>query len=359
MNKLLKKIYNKDNLIYLFMFIYILFIFLFCNISHSYNYIKGYQILQNKNEISSYVTKKQHGPIDYAKNKNANYKTNKISIVYDKNSNVGYINKNHNVKLIKNLKKDKRLISYANTDHSSMAKLFCEINNKSYNIINICEINKSDIYKYKLKKIYLTFDDGPSPITNKVLDVLNKNNVKATFFFNASNSKSDAKVLKRIVNEGHLLGLHTYSHDYKKIYKSATSFIKDLERNRKNFKKITGYNCKIFRFPGGTNNTVAFAYGGKNIIKKSIKLSKKYGYDYVDWNAFPDDTSSYVSYKKYNIVLKQAKWNDEVVVLIHVFDRNKGLPKGLNNIIKDLKKQGYTFDTVDNLSKEIKFNPAN
>lgn len=357
MKKLILKLTEKNNLIYFFTLIYIIFIICICNISYSNNYNKGYEILQNKNVISL-QNETNFSPINYKKNQNSNFTVTKESIITNYNNKcIGFIDLNTKVKII-NKYKDKQIITYANTKKISMSNTFCKINNLPINILNIGSIDKRNIKEIKLKKIYLTFDDGPTQMTKNVLEVLDKNNVKATFFFNGAKSKDEEKILKDIVNSGNLLALHTYSHDYKKIYKSPKSFINDLEKNRKTFKQITGYDCKIFRFPGGTNNTVSFSYGGKKVIKNIIKLSKKYGYDYVDWNAFPNDTNKKVTSKQYNIIIKQAKGNDETVVLIHVFDRNKNLPKGLDNVIKKLKKQGYTFDTVDNLSSEIKFTPA-
>ena len=358
MKNLLIKLTKKNNLIYFFIIIYVLFILWILNISYSNNYNKVCKILQNKNEITS-ISKSSSNPINYERNKNANYIIVKESILTnERNECIGFIDKGNKIKIIKS-NNDKKIIAFANTKRISLSKTFYKIKKLPFHILTIGSINSDSIQKIKLKKFYLTFDDGPTQMTKEVLEVLEKNDVKATFFFNAAKGKEDEKIIKEIVNDGHLLALHTYSHDYKKIYKNPKAFIKDLEKNRKNFKNITGYDCRIFRFPGGTNNTVSFSYGGKKVIKNTIKLTEKYGYDYVDWNAFPNDTISKVSTKQYNIIIKQAKWNEETVVLIHVFDRNKSLPNGLDNVIKQLKKQGYTFDTVDNLSTEIKFSPAN
>lgn len=357
MNEDINTSMNK-NLTILFSLIYILMLLVTLNISPVNNYSKANENIQNKNEntlVSSDDTKE---PIKYSKNKEDNALTKTVCKVYDSRGKLaGYIDDNKKIKIIKT-KGNKDIISYANTNKFSVSELLSSMTNINNDLFTIGEVNKNDIKSRKLKKIYLTFDDGPTQMTYKVLKVLKKNNIKATFFFNGAKDNDGKKVIKEIVKEGHLLALHTYSHDYKKVYKSPKAFLKDLEKNRINFLKATGYDCRIFRFPGGTNNTISFSYGGKKVIKKAIKLTKAHGYDYVDWNAFPDDVDAKMPKKQYNRIIKQAKWNDEVVVLMHVFDRNTALPKGLDHVIKTLKKQGYTFDTVDNLNRPVKFAPA-
>lgn len=348
----------QKNLTILFSLIYILMLLVTLNISPVNNYNKAYENIQSKNENTFISSKNIKGPIKYSKNKEDNAITKTVCNIYDSKGELSrYIDNNEKIKIIKP-KGNKDIISYANTNKFSISELLSSMTNKNKDLFTIGEVNKSDIKSRKLKKIYLTFDDGPTQITYKVLKVLKKNNIKATFFFNGAKNNKGKKVVNEIVKEGHLLALHTYSHDYKKVYKSPKAFLKDLEKNRINFLKATGYDCRIFRFPGGTNNTVSFSYGGKKVIRKAIKLTKSHGYDYVDWNSFPDDVGAKMPKKQYNRIIKQAKWNDESVVLMHVFDRNTALPKGLDHVIKTLKKQGYTFDTVDNLNTPVKFAPA-
>ena len=104
------------------------------------------------------------------------------------------------------------------------------------------------------KVCYLTFDDGPSDNTLKILDILKRANAKASFFV-IGTSKLD--YIKRIHNEGHTVALHANNHDYSKIYKSEEAYFKDLNAIAAKVKKITGVDSKIIRFPGGSSNTIS------------------------------------------------------------------------------------------------------
>ena len=104
----------------------------------------------------------------------------------------------------------------------------------------------------KIKTVYLTFDDGPSAHTDQILEILKKNNIKATFFvIGIGKNYND---YKKIIDHGHVLGLHTYSHEYKEVYANEESFFKDLYKIRDAVKSTTGLDVKITRFPGGSSN---------------------------------------------------------------------------------------------------------
>lgn len=107
------------------------------------------------------------------------------------------------------------------------------------------------------QKVYLTFDDGPSIYTNEILDILAQYNVKATFFVVGKEGEASEAVLRRIVDEGHALGMHSYSHKYAELYESEESFIADFEKQRAYLEDVTGQTCKFYRFPGGSSNTVS------------------------------------------------------------------------------------------------------
>ncbi len=107
------------------------------------------------------------------------------------------------------------------------------------------------------QKVYLTFDDGPSVYTNEILDILAQYDVKATFFVVGKEDEASKEVLRRIVEEGHTLGMHSYSHKYAELYESEESFIADFEKQRAYLKDVTGQTCMFYRFPGGSSNTVS------------------------------------------------------------------------------------------------------
>jgi len=117
---------------------------------------------------------------------------------------------------------------------------------------------KSDFtYVNKNQKIiYLTFDDGPSILTDKVLDILKENNVHATFFVIGNQIKGYEEVLKRSYSEGHAIGLHTYTHKFRSIYRSQSEFIKEMYDSRDEISKVIGISPNIIRFPGGSRNRI-------------------------------------------------------------------------------------------------------
>lgn len=107
------------------------------------------------------------------------------------------------------------------------------------------------------RKVYLTFDDGPGANTNEILDILAQYDVKATFFVVGKEDEASKEMIKRIVEEGHSLGMHSYSHKYAELYASEESFQADFERQRAFLEELTGKSCTIYRFPGGSSNTVS------------------------------------------------------------------------------------------------------
>ena len=114
-----------------------------------------------------------------------------------------------------------------------------------------------------VKKVYLTFDDGPSKVTSKILDILKENNIKATFFIVHALEDSDIFLIKRAFNEGHSIGNHTYDHDFDKVYETETMFWSNFTKQQDYIKSITGESPKIFRFPGGSHSTLVRNKHGK------------------------------------------------------------------------------------------------
>lgn len=135
-------------------------------------------------------------------------------------------------------------------------------------------------------KAYLTFDDGPSKNTPKILDILDKYNVKATFF--VIYSKDYTSTYKEIVERGHTLALHSYTHEYSKIYKSQTAYFDDLDKLNEYVNGLTGVSPKIIRFPGGSSNTVSRKYCS-GIMTTLTKEVENRGYKYFDWNVDSGD----------------------------------------------------------------------
>ncbi len=197
----------------------------------------------------------------------------------------------------------------------------------------------------KVKIAYLTFDDGPYDLTDKFLDVLKKNDVRATFF--TLGKRDYIKTYKRILNEDHVLANHTYYHNiWKGLYKSTNNFISQVKQLEKLIYDNTGYKTTLVRFPGGVNTA------GK--LKNSIinELHKN-GYKYVEWTCITGDGSDeqlrqHDTWYWYNKTCK----GDIMVILMH--DYNYSTYTILDKVIKDLRSKGYILLPLTNKSMMAK-----
>ena len=199
---------------------------------------------------------------------------------------------------------------------------------------------------------YLTFDDGPSSITNSVLDILKKYNVKATFFVINSGSYNKA-TLQREVNEGHTIGLHAYDHNYAIAYKDDNSYLDGIDKLRAKVKADTGFDSHYIRFPGGSSNTISKRYS-KGIMSRITKTAKQRGYKYYDWNVDDDDAGrARTADDCYNNVVRELRPNRSNIVLMHDFGTNKKILEALPRIIEYCQKNGYTMLPIDDNTPEI------
>ena len=191
--------------------------------------------------------------------------------------------------------------------------------------------------------IYLTFDDGPGPYTARLLDVLKKHNVKATFFVT---SAGDDALIKREHDEGHTVALHTYSHDYAYVYSSVNNFFADLYEIQARVKNITGETTTLIRFPGGSSNLISARYdGGSHIMSVLAAETAARGFTYFDWNVSSGDAGGASSAEEvYQNVIGALK-PDTSVVLQH--DIKDFSVDAVERIIDYGKKNGYTFKNLD------------
>lgn len=138
-----------------------------------------------------------------------------------------------------------------------------------------------------LHRVYLTFDDGPSANTDEILDILAEYDVKATFFVVGKEDEHSREMLQRIVDEGHTLGMHSYSHKYAELYASEEAFTEDLEKLRSYLYDVTGVESVFYRFPGGSSNTVSS-------VDMSVlaEILEEQGITYFDWNIASGDAGS-------------------------------------------------------------------
>lgn len=204
--------------------------------------------------------------------------------------------------------------------------------------------------KKNIGTIYLTFDDGPSNNTSKILDILKQEDIKATFFLVNFNSSYNP-VVKRIYDEGHSIGIHSYTHNYKLIYSSVSAYFDDLNKMNDKIKTITGSDTKLLRFPGGSSNTISSF--NKGIMTTLVKEVTNAGYHYFDWNVDSSDAwSARNSNDVYNNVINNLKKGTNIV-LMHDLSSNEKTINILEKIIKDAKEKGYIFENITMNTKEI------
>lgn len=187
--------------------------------------------------------------------------------------------------------------------------------------------------------VYLTFDDGPSEHTARLLDVLKKYDVKATFFVIGRDMD---ELIKREYDEGHSIGLHTFSHNYAYIYRNQNVFFEDLTAIQNKVRDITGHTSMLMRFPGGSSNTVSALYdGGTRIMSRLVTEVEARGFRYFDWNISSGDAGgASTSDEVYNNVtsrLGPGEW----IVLQH--DTQGFSVDAVERIIQFGKKNGYQF----------------
>jgi peptidoglycan/xylan/chitin deacetylase (PgdA/CDA1 family) len=192
--------------------------------------------------------------------------------------------------------------------------------------------------------IYITFDDGPSINTPDILNYLDKWKVPATFFVVPYDSESSKNLLNRMLNAGHAIGIHSFSHDYNKIYESVESYLEDFKLAYDLVYKQTGYKPFLFRFPGGSRNNY-----NKNIYKDIIDEMTRRGFVYFDWNVDSEDALGADWTEMYFGVQKQVANNDTSIVLFHDGPSNKNTVNVMDDILKALveNEKRYTFSVIN------------
>lgn len=201
---------------------------------------------------------------------------------------------------------------------------------------------KAEELKANCKRAYLTFDDTVSDVTVQMLDTLQQYQVPATFFVTG---KGDPAILQRMQAEGHAIGNHTTSHDYKKLYSSSAGFWADFNEQQEYLNSVLGYYPTLMRFPGGSNNTVSYKYGGKWMMNQLAKEVTNAGYTYFDWNVSPEDATSkpLAASTIAQRVLSQAQGKKDIIVLMHHSAPRSTSAQALPAIIEGLQAQGFVF----------------
>lgn len=205
----------------------------------------------------------------------------------------------------------------------------------------------------KEKTIYLTFDDGPSENTVDILNILDKYDIKATFFMCGGESERTKELMKMIADKGHTIGIHSISHDYDKVYASTQSFLEDMNATYNSIYEATGVKPQIMRFPGGSINNY-----NRLVYPQIIAEVTRRGFVYYDWNVSGEDATTHATWTSiYNNVLNGINENTSgrAIVLLHDSADKQLTVTTVEDIIKALLADGYSFEALDNTVKPITF----
>lgn len=201
----------------------------------------------------------------------------------------------------------------------------------------------------KEKTAYLTFDDGPTRYTDDILAVLEKHNVKATFFVVGKDTEEDRARMRRIVDAGHEIAVHSYSHVYTKIYHSADNYLDDFYRIYQLILDTTGTASTIFRFPGGSINSY-----NRLVYQEVIAEMTRRGFTYYDWNVSAGDAAPNVNAKqiKTNILDNFERFTCPII-LMH--DGYTDTLHALDDIITGIEAKGYSFEVLTDSVTPVMF----
>ena len=202
------------------------------------------------------------------------------------------------------------------------------------------------------KVVYITIDDGPTTGTPKLLNILDQYDAKATWFVTAQFMEGSAleDMIKQIHDSGHAVGVHTFSHQYKKIYQSVDAYMEDYNKMNKIIESATGESSNLFRFPGGSN-----AGYNKKIRRQLLDHVKEEGLVYYDWNAFTGDTDGLSRSEMISKAVKECSYNNKAILLMHDVPRKDTVIDALPDILQALKDKGYEFRALDTDVVPIQF----
>ncbi len=215
-----------------------------------------------------------------------------------------------------------------------------------------CDSTRNATYADDKDVVYLTFDDGPSQYTESILQYLDKYNIKATFFVVPSGSEDSKRLLKRIAEDGHAIGVHSATHEYKKIYADVESYLADFKIAYDRIYEATGIECEIFRFPGGSINDF-----NTETRDEIIEEMTRRGFVYFDWNVDSNDAGGANWTEMYVNVLSQIANSNRSVVLMHDHNNGYNTVLVLEDIIKALlnDERGYKFGKITNTVRPVQF----
>lgn len=201
-------------------------------------------------------------------------------------------------------------------------------------------------------KVYLTFDDGPSENTEAILDILAEYGLKATFFVVGKEDEESQALYRRIVEEGHTLGMHSYSNKYSVIYQSAEAFESDYQKLKDYLYEVTGTECRYYRFPGGSSNQIS------NVSMDTlIQFLNEQDIVYYDWNVSAGDAAS-AAYTADEIVANVTedvvKYKTSVVLLHDSADKSTTV-EAIRPLIEALQQMNAEILPIDEDTQVIQY----
>lgn len=202
------------------------------------------------------------------------------------------------------------------------------------------------------KVVYLTFDDGPSSLTPELLKVLERYDVKATFFLTGKDSEACRQRMRDIVDAGHTVGIHSYTHDYNTIYQSVEAYLDDFAKEYSLIQEATGVTPLIFRFPGGSINSY-----NADIYQEIISEMTRRGFVYFDWNRQTGDAvcTNISARKLAENALDQASSMRRVFLLAHDISGYTHVVDALPRIIEGYQAEGFSFAALTPEVKPVVF----
>ena len=211
--------------------------------------------------------------------------------------------------------------------------------------------NIENIYTSDKKRVFLTFDDGPSPVTESILNTLKQEKIKATFFVLGSNVDYRPDMVKRMYDEGHFIGNHGYSHVYSQIYSSPQAVLDEFNSCNEKVRNAIGnpeYNSHLFRFPGGLP-------GGKyaSLKQEAKELLNQNDIVNIDWNALNGDAETNDLSPEFEMqrLSDTVGEKNSVVILMHDASAKSVTAETLPQIISFLRDKGYEFDNFYSIIK--------
>ena len=196
--------------------------------------------------------------------------------------------------------------------------------------------------------IYFTFDDGPSTeVTPKLLDLLEENEVPATFFI-LNYSEELLPILRREVADGHTIAMHAWDHDYAKCYTEDDAYLSGIEQLREKVFQDTGYTSYCLRFPGGSSNTVSRKYNSGIMTRLTQQVDADPSWEYFDWNVDSTDaTGNNLDPEKLaQSAINSLKKGQHNVILCHDTNNKTTTVEAVEKIIEYARANGYCFSAI-------------